>query len=152
MIIIDNSVLSFAFQLENGIPILPFYDNFDDNELKFLMNYLCNISSVNDLREQNKISIKMDYFLQAAKEEVEDYNTNKSDKDNLIKLNMCSNMNYSSIDSENELNSSEIDANVYLSNKKNESMKKHSIFKEQLINTLDDLKKTFEKKKCTNKL
>ena len=36
IIIVDNSILSFAFHIDNGIPILPFYDNKDDNELIFL--------------------------------------------------------------------------------------------------------------------
>jgi len=66
MIIIDNSVLSFAFQLENGIPILPFYDNKDDIELKFLANYLGNIHSVKDLRIENNRSIKMLFLLKVT--------------------------------------------------------------------------------------
>lgn len=80
MIIIDNSVLSFAFQLENGIPILPFYDNPEDIELKFLTNYLSNIYTVKDLRVENNRSIKMLYFLNAVKEkeksESNDFNFN----------------------------------------------------------------------------
>lgn len=68
MIIIDNSVLSFAFQLENGIPILPFYDNQEDIELKFLANYLGSIHNVRDLRVENNRSIKMLYFLNAVQE------------------------------------------------------------------------------------
>lgn len=83
MIIIDNSVLSFAFQLENGIPILPFYDNKDDIELKFLANYLGNIYSVKDLRVENNRSIKMLYFLNAVKEKME----GKSPEDNYNSLN-----------------------------------------------------------------
>jgi CTD small phosphatase-like protein 2 len=81
MIIIDNSVLSFAFHLPNGIPILPFYDNKDDTELKFLSDYLNKIAKVNDLREENKSHIKMDYFLNKAKEEE---NENSVDKDKSI--------------------------------------------------------------------
>ena len=98
MIIIDNSVLSFAHQLENGIPILPFYDNYDDNELLFLKNYLIDIAASPDLRIENKARIKMDYFLEAAKGEVEevqqqDYKSNKSEenKNILFELNV---MNY----------------------------------------------------------
>lgn len=80
MIIIDNSVLSFAFQLENGIPILPFYDNKDDIELKYLTNYLGNIYNVEDLRVENNRSIKMDYFLNSVKEKLN--NNYKSFEDN----------------------------------------------------------------------
>jgi TFIIF-interacting CTD phosphatase-like protein len=33
LIIIDNSPNSYQFQPENGIPILSWYDNMDDDEL-----------------------------------------------------------------------------------------------------------------------
>jgi Dullard-like phosphatase family protein len=138
MIIIDNSVLSFAHQLDNGIPILPFYDNYDDNELIFLKNYLCDISHSQDLRIENKARIKMDYFLQAAKSEVQsEYKSNQSEenKAELFELNV---MNYSSLSSDSDLNNSEV------METKKESKKRNSKFQEQLIHTLDDLKKTFE--------
>jgi hypothetical protein len=70
MIIIDNSVLSFAFQLENGIPILPYYKKADD-ELRFLSNYLNSIYNVKDLRIENNRSIKMPYFLKSVKNKIE---------------------------------------------------------------------------------
>jgi hypothetical protein len=140
IIIIDNSVLSFAYQLENGIPILPFYDNYEDNELLFLMNYLCDIAKSNDIRVENKARIKMDYFLKAAKDEVENENISNEDynKSNLIELEV---MNYSGMESESDLNNSEID-------NRSGRRKPHSLFQEQLIHTLDELKKTFEKQKC----
>lgn len=40
MLIIDNSALSFAFNINNGIPILPYINNEDDEELKHLTFYL----------------------------------------------------------------------------------------------------------------
>ena len=40
MIIIDNSALSFAFNVNNGIPILPYINNEEDEELKHLTFYL----------------------------------------------------------------------------------------------------------------
>ena len=30
VVIIDNAVYSFGFQIDNGIPIIPFYNNKDD--------------------------------------------------------------------------------------------------------------------------
>ena len=40
---VDNAVYSFGFQLDNGIPIIPFYDrhttNPDDEELIHLVYY-----------------------------------------------------------------------------------------------------------------
>lgn len=63
IIIIDNSALSFAFHLENGIPILPFYKDKNDVEMKSLVNYLNQIATFEDLREVNKKFLKLDYFL-----------------------------------------------------------------------------------------
>lgn len=40
VLMIDNSCLSFAFNVNNGVPILPFYDNTQDEELKHLTYYL----------------------------------------------------------------------------------------------------------------
>jgi len=72
IIIIDNSVLSFSFHLDNGIPILPFYENKQDNELYVLMNYLMYLNSFNDVRTENKRYMKLDYFLKCANGEQEE--------------------------------------------------------------------------------
>lgn len=40
VVIIDNAVYSFGYQLDNGIPMIPFYDNRSDKELVLLMQYL----------------------------------------------------------------------------------------------------------------
>lgn len=40
LIIVDNAVYSFGYQLENGIPIIPFYDDKEDEELLHLAQYL----------------------------------------------------------------------------------------------------------------
>lgn len=40
VIIIDNAAYSFGFHINNGIPIIPYYDNKEDTELKDLTNYL----------------------------------------------------------------------------------------------------------------
>ena len=53
MIIIDNSVVSFSFHLDNGIPVLPFYSNKDDNELLYLKDYLLELEKSRNLKETN---------------------------------------------------------------------------------------------------
>jgi len=53
IVIVDNAVYSFGFQLENGIPIIPFYNNKDDEELLHLINYISTLAYFEDLREQN---------------------------------------------------------------------------------------------------
>ena len=56
MAIIDNSALSFAFNVNNGIPILPFYDNIHDEEITHLSFYLTCLyeSRVVDVRVHNR--------------------------------------------------------------------------------------------------
>ena len=56
MLIIDDTIVSFAFQLENGIPIMPFEGkNSEDEELRYLINYLNQIykEAKDDLRKVN---------------------------------------------------------------------------------------------------
>ncbi len=67
IIIIDNSILSFAYHINNGIPVVPFYDSTQDSELSLLSFYLLSIASYKDLREANKQHIKLEYFLSQSK-------------------------------------------------------------------------------------
>ena len=56
MLVLDNNCLSFAFNINNGVPILPFYDNNQDEELKHLTFYLSCLyeQSVLDVRDHNQ--------------------------------------------------------------------------------------------------
>ncbi len=40
LVLIDNSVYSFAHQIENGVPIIPFYHDKNDEELLHLIKYM----------------------------------------------------------------------------------------------------------------
>jgi CTD small phosphatase-like protein 2 len=51
LVIIDNAVYSFGYQLENGIPILPFYKDKNDEELLHLIYYLRCLTQFEDIRE-----------------------------------------------------------------------------------------------------
>lgn len=62
LIIVDNAAYSFAFQIHNGLPIIPYYDNKQDSELKHLTHYLKSIISVKDVREVNKKILKIEKF------------------------------------------------------------------------------------------
>lgn len=53
MIIIDNSCLAYSLNIDNGVPILPFYDNYYDEELFHLTYYL------NCLWEQNVENVRV---------------------------------------------------------------------------------------------
>ena len=62
MIIVDNAAYSFAFQLNNGIPILPYYDFKADKELLHLKEYLKELAEVDDIREVNKNTFKLQEY------------------------------------------------------------------------------------------
>lgn len=53
LLIVDNATYSFGFQLENGIPVVPFYDLKDDTELLDLMEYLKKMAQEKDVRTVN---------------------------------------------------------------------------------------------------
>ena len=72
IVIIDNSVLSFAFHLHNGIPIVPYYNEDKDGSLYVVGLYLMHIFQEDDLREANKKHINLDSFLQEAKRRKEE--------------------------------------------------------------------------------
>jgi len=67
IIIIDNSVLSFIYHLENGIPIVPYYNEDKDGSLYVVGLYLMHIFKEYDLREANKKYINLESFLNEAK-------------------------------------------------------------------------------------
>ena len=52
--IIDNHVYSFGFQLDNGIPILPFYNDQEDIELKLLISYFKKLKKCKDVRNVHR--------------------------------------------------------------------------------------------------
>lgn len=72
IVMIDCSVIGFGFFLENGIPIIPYYDSKEDVELKLLSYYLLSISSNNDLRIALKRDIELNYYFQKAREKNND--------------------------------------------------------------------------------
>lgn len=56
--LVDNAAHSYAFQPENGIPILPFLEG-KDNELYELEDYLNKLANVEDVRVINYEHFKL---------------------------------------------------------------------------------------------
>lgn len=54
IILVDDSISPFSFQINNWIPIIKWEKNKDDEELKFLFQYLVDISTAKDVREEIK--------------------------------------------------------------------------------------------------
>jgi TFIIF-interacting CTD phosphatase-like protein len=60
MVIVDNSIVSFAFDLDNGVPINSYMGTEeDDRELLFLFSFLQEISLVPDVRVPIKAAFKL---------------------------------------------------------------------------------------------
>ena len=59
MVIVDNAPYAFAAQLNNGYPIIPYYDDKSDRELEKLEAYLMEIKDVEDVRVTNKEKFKL---------------------------------------------------------------------------------------------
>lgn len=51
--VVDNSAYSYAMQIDNGIPIMPFYEG-KDFELSALEHYLNKLSECEDVRQMNR--------------------------------------------------------------------------------------------------
>ena len=60
IIILDNSLFSFANQLNNGILITSFFDDKDDTFLDNAKNYLEFMKNEKDIREINKESFRFE--------------------------------------------------------------------------------------------
>lgn len=59
VVLVDNASYSFVWQLDNGIPILPFYANQQDRELDSLKAYLMGLIDAKDVRQYNREHLKM---------------------------------------------------------------------------------------------
>lgn len=63
MCIVDNSILSFAFDLDNGVPINSYIGNEeDDKELLFLYSFLEEAAKVPDMRVNIRESFKLTHL------------------------------------------------------------------------------------------
>ena len=62
VILVDNSCLSFCKNLENGVPIIPFYENKADRELIYLMEFLRPLAEVDDVRDKLKHTFQYTQF------------------------------------------------------------------------------------------
>lgn len=60
IVLVDNSIYSFAFQLDNGIPIIPFYDEPSDQEMTHLIFYLNALKETDDVRTLNRAAFQLE--------------------------------------------------------------------------------------------
>ena len=50
IILVDNSIVSFAFNLDNGVPVSAFMRQTNDEELLYLVSFLEELASFPDVR------------------------------------------------------------------------------------------------------
>jgi CTD small phosphatase-like protein 2 len=62
MVIVDNAAYSFGYQLENGIPIISWYDDQHDRELSNLIDYMKELAGTEDVRPMNLATFHLDSF------------------------------------------------------------------------------------------
>lgn len=68
MIIVDNLVHSFGFQLDNGVPIMEFLGEQNDAELKHLVPYLYEAWKADDIRIFNRNRLQLSNMLTMTEE------------------------------------------------------------------------------------
>ncbi|CAD8211530.1 unnamed protein product [Paramecium pentaurelia] len=68
MVIVDNLAHSFGFQIENGIPILEWHNDQNDQELKYLATYLMEAADQEDIRVFNTQRLKLDQLIEYSLE------------------------------------------------------------------------------------
>ncbi|CAK67902.1 unnamed protein product (macronuclear) [Paramecium tetraurelia] len=64
MVIVDNLAHSFGFQIENGIPILEWHNDQNDQELKYMATYLMEAAEQEDIRQFNIQRLKLDQLIE----------------------------------------------------------------------------------------
>ena len=68
-LLIDSSIMHFAFQLGNGVPVLPFFDNKNDAELKTLAKFLMSAGDDETLKAFCKKHLKLEEKYKEINEE-----------------------------------------------------------------------------------
>ena len=149
IVIIDNSVLSFIYHLENGIPIVPYYNEDKDGALYVVGLYLVHIYKEDDLREANKKYIKLDNFLKEAKERNDENSTINEESisvENSNNININVNNNKESSNKNNTpIN---IDINIKDIDKAEKGSQKCSSYRRdsQCLSIKNDTKSPYQKK------
>ena len=70
VLIIDNAAYSYGYQLENGIPCIPFFNDKADQELKHFVTYAKQIANVPELVAFNQSFFKFHMYSEELNPEV----------------------------------------------------------------------------------
>lgn len=84
LVIVDNAVISFAHQIDNGIPILPFREDKSDTEFLDLIHLMKDISNEKDCRNFVKRAFKLSDIMGTDTESYAHlYEFSESDEDSI---------------------------------------------------------------------
>jgi len=171
VVLIDNSVLSFAYHLDNGIPISPFYDSKNDCELLDISNFLLKYADEDDIRNKLREVYKLNEYLEIIKnltsedslddnssisvvqedEEGEKTNKNCIYKSSNNKFNLALNLNKSSknniIHENEEDNSDNENNNISILNDKTKNSSQHNLKFKEIIEFFDKEEYNIKKSK-----
>ena len=120
VVLIDNSVLSFAYHLNNGIPIVPYIEQKEDSQLLMLAYYLVSIANFDDLTEENKKHINIEHFILQVKN-LENEEEEENDDENEGEGNKEDNNNKEEVNNNNQEASAINDNNNEVGNDDNEN-------------------------------
>ena len=82
--IIDNAAYSFAFQIENGVPIIPYYDDKNDTILNKIIDYMDNLRYYDDVRDLNEKQFRLKQLYDSnVADFITYYMTSDEDEDSL---------------------------------------------------------------------
>lgn len=59
MVLVDNAAYSYIYQMDNGIPIIPYYHGKHDYELEVLQKYIESMLFYSDVRALNRKTFKL---------------------------------------------------------------------------------------------
>ena len=64
IVLVDNAVYSFSFQLDNGVPIIPFRDNTKDDQLDKLIAFLPILAGQDDVRPRLQSNFQLSSLME----------------------------------------------------------------------------------------
>lgn len=89
MVLVDNAAYSYGFQIDNGIPIIPYYEGKEDCELLMLKYYLSKLKTAEDVRDINRETFRLRNYPEYDSDDIDELVSNlylKSKKWDIIFL------------------------------------------------------------------
>lgn len=62
MLLVDNAAYSYFYQIENGVPIIPYYDDKSDIELFNLLHYIKRLINIHKNENQTLPKVNHHFF------------------------------------------------------------------------------------------